>query len=218
MFPDIEEKWNPSTGCSHNCIYCYARPIANDFKHRYHKYRNGFQPTIHPQLLNLRFRNKRVFITDMGDLFCKEIPDEFIEKVIEATQNSLTSTFLFLTKNPARYSKFKFYSNNILGVTLESDIDYKLTNAPSPYTRFIDFLHVSHQRKFVSIEPVMRFSHHFIRWLELIEPVFIYIGYDNHNPYLPEPALSECLQFINQLKQFTKVILKGKKLAKFIEK
>jgi hypothetical protein len=38
--------WNPVTGCEHNCVYCYARDIANRF------YPEKFKPTFHPERVN----------------------------------------------------------------------------------------------------------------------------------------------------------------------
>jgi Protein of unknown function (DUF3102)/Protein of unknown function (DUF5131) len=74
--------WNPVTGCEHDCIYCYARDIANRF------YPEKFQPTFHPERLQAPHNTplppeaatdigaRNVFTVSMGDLFGKWDPQE----------------------------------------------------------------------------------------------------------------------------------------------
>jgi hypothetical protein len=89
--------WNPVTGCEHNCVYCYARDIANRF------YPHGFVPAIKPAALltprsasvpngadsDTRYRN--VFTCSMADLFGRWVPAEWIEAVLRAHPGSLDS-------------------------------------------------------------------------------------------------------------------------------
>jgi hypothetical protein len=53
-----DEVWNPITGCTKGCPYCYARGFAKRMqKHPNakitHQYRNAFSPTCHPERLCL---------------------------------------------------------------------------------------------------------------------------------------------------------------------
>lgn len=105
-----DEVWNPTTGCTKGCTYCYARPIANmRMDHPNPKiataYRFGFHPTCHEGRLNIPMKWKkprRVFVDSMGDLFDPGIPFRFIDKVMTAIHLYEQHTFLLLTKQPQR--------------------------------------------------------------------------------------------------------------------
>lgn len=96
--------WNVTAGCdpiSDGCKNCYARMMAERLKAMGQaKYQNGFIPTIHPECLNEPFEwkgNKLVFVVSMGDLFHKDIPFDFIDKVMEVITKCPQHTFQILT-------------------------------------------------------------------------------------------------------------------------
>ncbi len=71
-----EMTWNPVTGClkvSQGCKHCYAERMAKRLKAMgSQRYENGFQPTLHHNLIDLprRWKNPRViFVNSMSDLF-----------------------------------------------------------------------------------------------------------------------------------------------------
>lgn len=109
-----DEVWNPTTGCTKDCSYCYARPFAermakNPNPKIAHKYSNGFTPTIHPESLSIPLRwwkPRRIFVDSMGDLFDPEIPFEFVDKVLAVIAMSGKHTFLVLTKQPERMREY----------------------------------------------------------------------------------------------------------------
>ena len=75
-----EATWNPLTGCtkiSPGCKHCYAERLARRLQAAGSaKYRNGFQVTLHEEVLSdpLRWRKpRRVFVNSMSDLFHKGI-------------------------------------------------------------------------------------------------------------------------------------------------
>jgi len=47
--------WNPVTGCTHRCTYCWAMRLIETKLKDHPKYRNGFSPTLHPEELSRRF-------------------------------------------------------------------------------------------------------------------------------------------------------------------
>jgi len=80
-----ETTWNPVTGCdkvSPGCAHCYAERMAKRLKAMgTSNYRNGFELTLQPQMLDapLRWRKpRRVFVNSMSDLFHDQVPTEFI--------------------------------------------------------------------------------------------------------------------------------------------
>lgn len=68
----------------------------------------GFAPTFHPYSLDLPKKSvkpSRIFVSSMGDLFGSWVPDDWIFAVFDACLAAPQHTYLFLTKNPARYLK-----------------------------------------------------------------------------------------------------------------
>jgi len=201
MFRVIEATFNPVVGCTHNCVYCWARRQAKRQRHRC-KLCYDFIPHTH-------FHRKlpyarRVFLVDMGDLFCEAVPDEWITQTINLTNQRPETTFLFCTKNPLRYHNFVdlFPKNCVLGVTLETNRDQlsqKYTYAPPPSKRYEAMKNLPFPRKFISNEPLLDFDlHTLLKWISDINPETCEIGYDNYNYYLPEPPLQKTLKLIQE--------------------
>lgn len=76
--------WNPVTGCtkiSPGCKHCYAERLANRLRLMGQaNYRNGFEVTLQPQMLELPLKwktPKRIFVNSMSDLFHKDVPAEY---------------------------------------------------------------------------------------------------------------------------------------------
>lgn len=162
-----DEVWNPTTGCTKGCSYCYAGPFAermakNPNSKIAHKYRNGFKPTIHPEALTIPLKWKkprRVFVDSMGDLFDPEIPFEFIHSVLATVALSCKQhTFMILTKQPGRMMEYfkTLYDvvrpnepipNLWLGVSVTSQSEADI---------YIPFLmRTPAVKRFVSIEPML---------------------------------------------------------------
>jgi protein gp37 len=150
--------WNPVTGCEHTCFYCYARDIANRF------YAEKFTPTFRPERLDAP-RNTRlpsmdgttnpihrtawqnVFVCSMADLFGRWVPDEWIDRVFKACNNSPQWNYLFLTKFPQRYGGLAFPSTSWVGTTV--DEQKRVLNAERAF-RKIDV-----PVKWLSVEPML---------------------------------------------------------------
>jgi protein gp37 len=127
-----EMTWNPVTGCrkvSQGCKHCYAERMAK----RLHamgsdRYRNGFAPTLHEDLIDLPKRWKKprvIFVNSMSDLFQEEVPDDFIRSVFGTMRDCPQHTFQILTKRSERLRDFgsslKWPNNVWMGVSVESD-------------------------------------------------------------------------------------------------
>ena len=123
--------WNPVTGCtkvSPGCKNCYAERMA----WRLHamgqpRYRKGFRPTLHSDLLGqpLQWTKSRiVFVNSMSDLFHPKVPFWFIEKAFTVMMNADWHIFQILTKRAERLEnlcKRLAWPNNIwIGVTVEN--------------------------------------------------------------------------------------------------
>ena len=69
------------------------------------RYDNGFEPTLHDDLLDLPLTWKRprtIFVNSMSDLFHADVPLDFIQRVFETMQACPQHTFQMLTKRSER--------------------------------------------------------------------------------------------------------------------
>jgi len=101
--------WNPVTGCtkvSPGCDHCYAERFAERFRGvAGHAYEHGFDVTLRPERLDqpLRWaRPRMIFVNSMSDLFHRDVPDVFIDRVFDVMRDAHWHTFQVLTKRPAR--------------------------------------------------------------------------------------------------------------------
>lgn len=98
--------WSPVTGCtpvSSGCEHCYARRMHE--RGLFGK-QSFSEVTLHPERLDEPLRRKkpaRIGVAFMGDLFHKQVPDQFIESVLAIITRCPKHTFLLLTKRPQRF-------------------------------------------------------------------------------------------------------------------
>lgn len=125
-----DKTWNPITGCtkkSEGCANCYAEVMARRLKGMgKKKYINAFTLTLHPDDLNKPFKwhtPHNIFVCSMGDIFHEDVPDYFVDKIMETIRNTPQHRYQLLTKRAERMQKyFKCHtipSNVWLGVTVE---------------------------------------------------------------------------------------------------
>jgi protein gp37 len=85
------------------------RKTKNDW-YQQAAYPFGFEPTFHRYKLNEPQTWKKprtIFVGSMCDLFGEWVPDEWIEDVFAACAAAPQHRYLFLTKNPKRYTKMR---------------------------------------------------------------------------------------------------------------
>src|ERR1043165_1698567 len=100
-----EATWNPLTGCdkiSPGCTHCYGERMSMRLKLMGQpNYRNGFELTLHPHALEIPLKWKkpqRIFVNSMSDLFHKDVPAEFIQRVFATMRQASWTRFQILTK------------------------------------------------------------------------------------------------------------------------
>ena len=157
---DIEwtnQTWNPVTGCtkiSAGCQNCYAALMARRLKAMgLDKYRNGFDITLHPSSLDYPYKLKKgqmIFVNSMSDLFHKDVPLDFIQRVFKVMNDNPQHRFQVLTKRAERIlelnSELNFTDNIWLGVSVENQ---------SMTSRIKFLVNSSAKIKFLSIEPLL---------------------------------------------------------------
>ena len=163
-----ERTWNPVTGCSkvsEGCRHCYAETMAKRLQGMgQQRYANAFSLTIHPDALDEPKQVKKpsmFFVCSMADLFHKDVPFEFVDKVMETIEACPRHTFQILTKRPERmveyfirrakrlHRLFDLPDNVWVGVTVESEREIPRI---SVLRRLLTH---SENIKFISCEPLL---------------------------------------------------------------
>jgi protein gp37 len=105
--------WNPVTGCtkiSAGCDNCYAERFSERFRGVIgHPFENGFDLQLRPERLEqpLRWRAPTmIFVNSMSDLFHKQIPFEFVDRVFDTMERAPWHTFQVLTKRSSRLRNY----------------------------------------------------------------------------------------------------------------
>lgn len=153
-----ELTWNPVTGCtkiSPGCKFCYAEVMSKRLKAMgVDKYKDGFKKVrIHEDALAIPYtwkKSKVVFVNSMSDLFHKDVPLEFIQRVFQVMRDNGQHVFQVLTKRAERLAEISdqlVWPHNVwMGVSVEDE----------RVTERIDFLHQCGARvKFLSCEPLI---------------------------------------------------------------
>jgi protein gp37 len=116
-------------------------------------YFNGFKIALHEHALKLPLQWKKpqtIFVNSMSDIFHKDVPLRFINKIFSVMKEAHWHTFQILTKRAERLSeihaKLNWSPNIWIGVSVENN-DFKFR---------IDCLRkINAKIKFLSLEPLL---------------------------------------------------------------
>jgi protein gp37 len=137
--------------CTHNC---YAERMAKRLRGRCgYPTEEPFRVTLHPERLDepLRWRKPRlVFVNSMSDLFHKDVPLAFVQRVFAVMETAAHHTFQVLTKRPEiarEHAKVLPWPPNVwLGTSVESAL----------YVHRVRTLReIPAQVRFLSLEPLL---------------------------------------------------------------
>lgn len=153
--------WNPVTGCTKigpGCDNCYAERFAERWRGiPGHPYEQGFDLRLWPDRLAQPARWKKprmIFVNSMSDLFSKEVPKAYIDRVFEAMESADHHVYQVLTKRSslmrnyvrARYDGGAVPAHIWLGVSVED----------AAHTSRIEHLKaVNSVARFISFEPLL---------------------------------------------------------------
>lgn len=133
-----ERTWNPVTGCSKKtigCVHCYAEVMSRRLCAMGNpKYINGFRITTHNESLKEPLKWKKpstIFVCSMSDLFHKDVPFDFIDKVFKVISDTPQHNYQILTKRAERMAEYfsihEIPHNAWIGVTVEcADTKYRI--------------------------------------------------------------------------------------------
>lgn len=147
--------WNPITGCSHGCHYCYARRMAQRHKGR-HGYDalHPFKPTFHEDRLNepyLRNKPSKIFTVSMGEMFGSDVPCGWVHKVMTVIRRNPRHTFQLLTKQPQNLHLGEPFPDNVwMGLTVDGTDEACETDR-----KLNELRECSAKVKFISFEPLL---------------------------------------------------------------
>ncbi len=201
--------------CPHKCVYCYV----DGFRGRAEKYQGPLR-LIENELKVHYGSGKTIFIEHCNDLFAGAVPNEFIIRILLHCQEYPQNTYVFQTKNPARYREFipYFPRESIFGTTIETNRTQTtepsichISNAPTPWARYMELktllavllrCEFIHSRTFVTIEPVLDFDvDELARWIVELCPTFFNLGADSKHHNLPEPSQAKIGELVSALKE-----------------
>ena len=204
MYGFVTHTWNVIKGkCPHDCSYCYMKRF----------------PQSNLKLDSKEFKTNLgegncIYVGSSCDMFADEISSEWIIKVLEHCKKYPKNTYLFQTKNPVMFHKYKndFPFGSILGTTIETNRDTReFSKAPTTFERsqWMADEGLSRMRKMVTIEPIIDFDVSvMVDWIKPIRPEFVNIGADSTRNNLEEPTDFKIGNLIKELERFTKVNLK----------
>ena len=206
MYSWVTHTWNPICGyCSHDCSYCFIKASPWD---------NGILRLNTKALKDNLGEGNTIFVGSSTDMFAEDVPNEWIEDVLNIFNKYPTNNYVFQSKNPLRFIEFEhlYPRHTQLGTTIESNRNYDLSKAPPVLQRkrAIQCLRNDHNI-FVTIEPILDFEPAILSsWMKDISPFTINIGADSKNHDLPEPTKEKIEQFLFLMKNCTYIRIKQK--------
>lgn len=153
--------WNPVAGCTKvgpGCDNCYAERFAERWRGTAgHPYEHGFDLRLWPERLKqpgLWKKPRMIFVNSMSDLFHKDIPRSYIDRVFDAMEVADWHIYQVLTKRSSlmrnyvknRYDGAKVPSHIWLGVSVE-DAAHK--------SRIVHLKSINSDARFISFEPLL---------------------------------------------------------------
>ncbi|MCB1358080.1 MAG: phage Gp37/Gp68 family protein [Maritimibacter sp.] len=153
--------WNPVTGCTKvgpGCDHCYAERFAERWRGiKDHPYEQGFDMRLWPTRLGqpaVWKKPRMIFVNSMSDLFHKDIPYEFIDRVFDAMEAADWHVYQVLTKRSSlmrnyvrrRYDGGRVPTHIWLGVSVE-DVAHK--------GRIEHLRQIDSDARFISFEPLL---------------------------------------------------------------
>ena len=153
-----EQTWNPSAGCtkiSLGCKNCYAETMAIRLQAMgVEGYENGFTFNIVQSRLNDPFKRKKptvYFVNSMSDIFHKDMPEEYLNKIFDVIKETPHHTYQILTKRADRMFQYLFQREIPKNIWLGVTVDNKKEGLP----RIDKLRQIKASVLFLSVEPLL---------------------------------------------------------------
>ena len=153
--------WNPVAGCtkvSTGCDHCYAERFSERFRGvAGHPFKTGFDLSLRPKRIDQpkHWRRPRlIFVNSMSDLFHKNIPMAYVNRVFDTMETADWHVYQVLTKRSSLMRNFvnRSYPDRLapshiwLGVSIENT---------SVMSRLQHLKQTNASIRFVSFEPLL---------------------------------------------------------------
>jgi hypothetical protein len=149
-------------------------------------------------------KGRTIFIEHCNDMWAEDVPDSWIDKILNHCNQYPDNTYVFQTKNPKRYIDWLSFlpTNSLLGCTIETnDPCLSSKSAPTPYDRYVAMTYLA-EPLFITVEPILRGDMRVLAdWIININPDFVNIGADSKGTGLEEPTAAEVLYLIESIKK-----------------
>jgi len=150
-------------------------------------------------------KGKTIFIEHCNDLFAQDIPADFINKILDHCLQYPENTYVFQSKNPARFQFIAEFSpiDAVFGTTIETNrMISGISKAPYPEDRMLA-MERSMCRKFLTLEPILDFDVDILAsWIDRIRPEFLNLGADSKGHNLPEPTVEKVMALVDKLAEY----------------
>ena len=217
MYEFITHTWNPIIGkCPHDCKYCYVI-------YKYGQMKNETL-RIDKDSLNDDFgTGKFIFVGSGVDLFANDIPEEWINRVLDKCHQDnndlfgVRNRFLFQSKNPSRMLQFidhPVFQSSVVCTTIESNRYYPsiMNHAPHIEERALAMSEIANRgmETYLTIESIMAFDREeLVRLIRMCRPTQVNIGANTYTKIrIPEPTREEIFDLVNEIMDECKVELK----------
>lgn len=179
-----ERTFNPVTGCtkySAGCVHCYAETLTRRFPKAFP---NGFDVTLHPERLDEPKHVKKpsmFFVCSMADLFHKDVPFEYIDRVMQTIRDCPQHTFQILTKRTVRMYEYFYFNNDRVNIPpnvwIGTTVENQLAVRRIPWLAEIKTAPV----RFLSCEPLLSD----LKDLDLFNIDWVIVGGESGNQARP---------------------------------
>ncbi len=139
---------NPVKGiCKMGCPYCYAIRIYKRFKWN-HEIQFDYSELDRINKIKIvrdgGYWYPKIFMGSTHDIFGDWIPDDWIKSIILKAVQNPKIIFIFLTKNPKRYSEFDFPKNAWIGYSTTGNLFHKWDERHSDNIKFVSLEPMQH--------------------------------------------------------------------------
>jgi protein gp37 len=144
-----------------------------------------------------------IFVGSGTDMFAEDVPIDWIKRTVARCVTS-PNKFLFQSKNPKRmiecFNDLKVpHGGILLACTIESNRDYKISNAPCIKDR-VHAMSMCTYAKMITIEPILCFDlPYMVEIVERIQPDKISIGADSKGHAMSEPKWETVQKLIDEI-------------------
>jgi DNA repair photolyase len=217
MYDWVSHTWNCILGeCPHRCLYCYVK--TSRWTRDNPLYKGPLRFNLKDEKINLG-SDKTIFVCHTNDLF---LADKYhIIEVLKLCNLYSGNKYIFQTKDPLAALKyyFLFPEGSYLGTTIETDKEFKISNAPPIESRLAGIRQAKKDfgiKTFITVEPILSFTPYFAAAIKNADPDWINIGADSKYCNLPEPTKDELIDFIDALRILSVVIRKKSNLERLL--